>query len=149
MENYEKHVDEVLERHGVDPKQPMVLKALGKEATDIYERFYQDIRNNRKASDGMTATECQMKAMDFTCKHLSIIKKDEWRDDYKKNGYVEIYSPLFKESFYLCRDKQTFKKLNRGDLVVFMESELPKLRGLEDEDLVWLYEGKKFKGVLV
>ena len=146
MENYEKHVDEVLERHGIEPKQPMILKALGKEATDIYEDFYKDIKNTRNE---MTTTECQMKAMDFTCKHLSIIKKDEWRDDYKRNGYVEIYSPLFNESFYLCRDKQTFKKLNKGDLVVFMESELPKLRGLEDEDLVWIYEGKKFKGVIV
>ena len=146
MENYEKHVDEVLERHGVEPPQPMILKALGEDAISLYEDFYKDIKSVRKE---MSTTECQMKAMDFTCKHLAIIKMDEWRDSYKENGYIELYSPLFKESFYLCRDRQTFKKLNRGDLVVFMESELPKLRGLEDEDIAWLYEGKKFKGVIV
>ena len=146
MENYEKHVDEVLERHGVEPPQPMILNALGKEATNLYHGFYKDIKN---AFSEMSTTECQMKAIDLMCEHLAIIKKDEWRGWYKKNGYVKIHSPLFDETFYLCRDKQTFKKLNKENLVVFMESELPKLKGLEDEDIVWLYEGKKFKGVIM
>lgn len=150
MENYEKYVDEVLERHGVKPERPLILQALGDIVNEVYDGFYGEVR---KAKPDLTVADSQREAIDRACKHCSVLKKDEWRDEYKQNGYIKIFSPLFGEAFYLCRDSRTHKALTKGkgeNIAYFMESELKRLQGLDEEELLTVYQGKKiFKGVIM
>jgi len=140
---YEQDADSVLEKKGVELEHPSILLNLGDIAREVYENFYEK-------EDGKTKAECQRIALDKTFKHLSIIKGEEWRDAYKKNGYVLMHSPIFSEQFYLARDEQAFRKLNKTqDLVVYMESELPRLKGLTKDDILWIHRGKKLKGKIL
>ena len=61
-----------------------------------------------------------------------------------------MHSHIFSEQFYLARDEQAFRKLNKTqDLVVYMESELPRLKGLTKDDILWVHRGKKLKGKIL
>ena len=150
MVNYEQHVDAVLERHGVKPKRPLILQALGDIVNEVYDKFYDEVREEKP---DLTVADSQREAIDKACKHCNAIKRDEWRDEYKQNGYIKIFSPLFGEAFYLCRDSRIHKALTKGkgeDIAYFMESELKRLQGLDEEELLAVYQGKKiFKGVII
>ena len=139
---YEQDADSVLEKKGVDPGEPLILATLGDITKDVYAEFMID-------SIGDTMADKQRNALDKTFKHLSIIQVEKWRDEYKKKGYVMLHSPMLGESFYLARDTQAFNLLKNQELVVFMESELPKLKGLEKDDIYWLHQGKKFGGTII
>ena len=139
---YEQDADSVLEKKGVAPEEPLILLTLGEITKDVYQDFFSD-------AVGKTVTEKQRFALDKTFKHLSVIQKEKWRDDYRKNGYVMLYSPIFQEEFYLARDDQAFKSLKNKGLVVYMESELPRLKGLEKDDILWIHRGKKLGGKIV
>jgi len=134
---YEQDADSVLEKKGVEPEEPLILATLGDITKDVYQEFFID-------AVGQTVAEKQRFALDKTFKHLSIIQVEKWRDGYRKNGYVMLYSPVFQEEFYLARDDQAFKSLKNKGLVVYMESELPRLKGLEKDDILWVHRGKKF-----
>ena len=60
-----------------------------------------------------------------------------------------LHSPDLGESFYLARDSHAFDALKKKDLAVYMESELPRLKGLDKEMLYWLHQGKKFGGKIL
>ena len=60
-----------------------------------------------------------------------------------------LHSPFLGEPFYLARDSHAFDAVKKQDLAVYMESELPRLKGLDKEMLYWLHQGKKFGGKIL
>ncbi len=66
-----------------------------------------------------------------------------------------MYSPALEDTFYLARDSHAFQKkcfqwkIRNLNLAVYMESELPRLKGLDKEMLYWLHQGKKFGGKIL
>jgi hypothetical protein len=147
MGKYEQDADAVLEKKGVSPDDPLVLPLLGSVATKIYSGIYEVVvRNN---PDETVATN-QRTALDQTFQELQLVKKKEWRDDYKRDGYVLMFSPIFDEQFYLCRDKQAFNKLNFSQpLKVYMERELLRLKDIKPDDLKCLHWAKEFHGEIL
>ena len=142
MGKYESDADAVLEKKGVEPDDPLILLTLGDKTREVYKGFIDDAK-------GGTIADRQRDALDKTFKQLCIIEAERWRDSYKKNGYVMMYSPALEDTFYLARDSHAFDVLKNKDMVVYMESELPRLKGLDKEMLYWLHQGKKFGGKIL
>lgn len=161
MGKYESDADAVLEKKGVEPDEPLILLTLGDKTREVYKGFIDDAK-------GDTIADRQRDALDKTFKALDIIQVERWREQYKKQGYIMLYSPHLGEPFYLARDSHAFdilsKKENslhqwkdklgvklayKKDLAVYMESELPRLKGLDKEMLYWLHQGKKFGGKIL
>jgi|TARA_B110000438_G_scaffold31065_1_gene30581 hypothetical protein len=147
MGKYEQDADAVLEKKGVSPDDPLVLPLLGPVATTLYNKLYKKIASDKPDE---TVAENQRAALDQTFQTLQLIKKKEWRDDYKRDGYVLMFSPIFDEQFYLCRDKQAFNKLNFSQpLKVYMERELLRLKDIKTDDLKCLHWAKEFHGEIL
>ena len=147
MGKYERDADAVLEKKGVSPSDPLILPLIGPVATDLYYKNYESVSRDNPDE---TVAENQRTALDQTFQELHLIKKREWRDDYKRDGYVLMFSPLFDEQFYLCRDKQAFNKLNLSQpLKVYMEKELLRLKDVKPDELKCLHWAKEFHGEIL
>jgi hypothetical protein len=147
MGKYEQDADAVLEKKGVSPDDPLVLPLLGPVATKLYKEKYEVVARDNPDE---TVADNQRTALDQAFKELQLTQKNEWRDDYKRDGYLLMFSPVFDEQFYLCRDKQAFNKLNLSQpLKVYMERELLRLKGIAHDDLKCLHWAKEFHGEIV
>lgn len=151
MGKYEDDAEGILEGKGIEPERPLVLQLLGKIVNDVYDNFYE-------SKVGMTKAESQQVAIDKTFDHLSVTKIKEWREDYDRDGYVKMFSPLLDDMFYICRNDIMFQFLTRGGdtctnidtgLVCYTQKELKHLKTLTSEDVKWIHLGKKFKGQLI
>jgi hypothetical protein len=151
MGRFTEDAETILEGKGVEPSRPLVLQLLGKIVNDVYDNYYE-------VKEGKTQTESQKIALDMTFDHLSVTKIKEWRDDYERDGYVKIFSPLLDDMLYICRDDDMFKFLTKGGdactdidtgLVCYTQRELKHLKTLTPEDVKWIHLGKKFKGQLI
>ena len=147
MGKYEQDADAVLERKGVPPNDPLILPLIGPVATELFHKLYKGVL---KDNPGETIADSQRTALDQTFQKLQVIKAEEWREDYKRNGYVLMFSPVFDEQFYLCRDKQAFNKLNLSQpLKVYMERELKRLKDIPHDDLQCLHWAKELNGEIL
>jgi hypothetical protein len=147
MGKYEQDADAVLEKKGVSPDDPLVLPLLGPVATKLYKEKYEVVARDNTDE---TVADNQRTALDQAFKELQLTKKNEWRDDYKRDGYILMFSPIFGEQFYLCRDKQAFNKLNLSQpLKVYMERELLRLKDIKPDDLKCLHWAKEFHGEIL
>ncbi len=151
MGKFTEDAETVLEGKGVEPSRPLVLQLLGEICNDVYDNFYEP-------REGVTKGAAQKIALDKMCKHLSVIKKKEWRDDYERDGYIKMWSPLLNDCFYICKDDKTFKFITGGGdavnktddkLVCYTERELKRLKLLDKEDVKWIHLGKTFQGKLL
>ena len=142
MGKYESDADAVLEKKGVEPDDPLILLTLGDETREVYKKFIPDAK-------GDTIADRQRDALNKTFKELDIIQVERWREQYKKQGYIMLHSPFLGEPFYLARDSHAFDAVKKQDLAVYMESDLPRLKGLDKEMLYWLHQGKKFGGKIL
>jgi hypothetical protein len=150
MGKFTEDAEEILEGKGVEPSRPLVLQLLGQIVNDVYDNFYE-------AKEGKTSSESQKIALDRTFDHLSVTKIKEWRDDYQRDGYVKMFSPMLDDMFYICKDDETFKFITGGGdavnktddkLVCYTEHELKRLKLLNKEDVKWIHLGKTFQGQL-
>ena len=147
MGKYERDADAVLEKKGVAPSDPLILPLIGPGATKLYYEIYETVSKDNPSE---TVADNQRTAIDKTFRQLQIVKAEEWREDYKRDGYVFIFSPLFKEQIYLARDRQAFNKLNNTQgCKVYMERELKRLKGINQDELKCLHWAKELKGEIL
>jgi len=119
---------------------------LGKAAEEMYDKLYETLKD-----DGSTSVEKQRTALDKVFAVLRLSEMDAWREDFKTNGYVKIYSPVIDDFFFLAHDKK-FDEVNKGvtSVVTYSTSELKNLKDLSQDQLKWLHEGKRAtKGLVI
>ncbi len=79
------------------------------------------------------------------------IEPEEYDQMFKKSGCLKIFSEKLGRTIYLVRDIKAKRHLKKspGDDVYLM-NEIPKLRGLAEDDLMLMLEAKEvFKGVFI
>ena len=79
-------------------------------------------------------------------KALDIIQAVE---EYKRDGFIQIFSAYLEESIYLARDENVASRVPDKTLPIYIESELAALKGLSLGELRTLHEAKIiFDGVI-
>jgi len=71
---------------------------------------------------------------------------EEAVSDYKREGYLKIYSTVLAEEIYLVRGSETAKQVPEKNLPVYRENEIPALKDLNPDDLKFLHNGKVIFG---
>ena len=62
--------------------------------------------------------------------------------DYKRKGFIKIFSAYLGQSIYLAKDKRVAKNLPDKELPIYLEDELKALKDLSLDELRTLHEAK-------
>ena len=66
--------------------------------------------------------------------------------DYKREGFIKIFSAYLGQSIYLAKDKRVAKKVPDKALPVYLEDEIKELKDLSVNELRTLHEAKRIFG---
>jgi len=62
--------------------------------------------------------------------------------DYRKNGYVRIYSTALGEAVYLAQNERAAKRVPDQNIAVFLESDVEAVKGLTPDEAKVLLEAR-------
>lgn len=90
----------------------------------------------------MSPEEAHAEAMKLLIKTSRLLKIEQATQDYRRTGFLKIYSTKFNRHIYLAKDEQAKKRVPEQSLQIFLESEIQALKGLSPDELMLMLEAK-------
>lgn len=98
----------------------------------------------------MSHDDASRKATKWLVDSINSLRGDNYTEDFKRDGYLKIFSTKLGQPIYICRDSIVAKKVPESSIKVFTLRELKELDGLDDEENLLLIEAKiLFDGRLI
>lgn len=109
--------------------------------------YYQDlIEIMQSAKFGMSQDAASREAGRIITRNRQPLQIKQAAQDYKKYGYVKIYSAVLGRAVYLAKHEQAAKRVPNRDIPVYLESDIQAAKGLKPEEVKILLEAKFILG---
>jgi len=90
----------------------------------------------------MPLAKAKQEAAQLVARNKRSLQIQQAKSDYKRYGYIKIFSTLLNKAIYLAKDEQAAKRVPDQRLPLCTEAELECFRGLELAEAKVLMEGK-------
>lgn len=142
-------------RQTIIERKPEIIEALssaGKESRkpDAWDRMtdaereafeeYVEIMTSPKFN--LPLDQAERETMRLVLRAKQALPARQAAEDYRRFGYVKIFSTVLKRAVYFVKDEQVAKNLPDQSLSVFMENEIRTCKGLCPEEAKLLLEAK-------
>ena len=97
----------------------------------------------------MPLAKAKQEAAQLVARNKRSLQIQQAKSDYKRYGYIKIFSTHLDQAVYLARDERVAKRVPDQSLPVFTETELECLQGLELAEAKVLMEGKMVFGRII
>ena len=91
---------------------------------------------------GMDRVTAEREAGAIITRNRQPLQIQQAAQDYRKNGYVQIYSTVLGEAVYLARDETTAKRVPDQTISVFLESDIEAVKGLTPDEAKVMLEAR-------
>ncbi|MCH7500227.1 MAG: hypothetical protein IH886_09490 [Nitrospinae bacterium] len=125
----------------VDSENPdlTILEHLDETSRGAF-REYVDLMNDPKFK--MPIEQARQEAMRLVLRNLRTLQIQQAAKDYRKQGWVKIYSTVLGRAVYLVRVQQAVKRLPDQDIPIFLESDIEEVKGLTSDEAKVLLEAR-------
>ena len=111
--------------------------------TDAEQEAYQEyIEIMVSPKFNLPMEQAEQEAMQLVMRAKRSLQARQAATDYKRDGYVKIYSTVLSRAVYMAKNKQAAKQVPDKSLPVFLESEIRACNGLDREEAKILLEAK-------
>ncbi|MCH7498749.1 MAG: hypothetical protein IH886_01870 [Nitrospinae bacterium] len=115
--------------------------------TPVELGYYQDlIEIMQSAKFGMSQNAAEREAGQIIARNRQPLQIKQAAQDYKKYGYVKIYSAVLGRAVYLAKHELAAKRVPNRDIPVYLESDIQAAKGLKPEEVKILLEAKFILG---
>jgi len=118
---------------------PPMLDNLTETERQAYQGWY-DVMVGDKFN--MSPERADAEAMALLLKTSRILKIEQASKDYKRDGYIKIFSTKLNRPVYLAKDEPAKMRVPDKSLQVFLESEIQAFNGLSSDELTLMLEAK-------
>ena len=114
--------------------------------TAIERKFYDDLMSLLTgAKYGLSREQAEIEARKTLARTRQVLQVQQAAKDYKRDGYVKIWSTFLKEPIYLVKDKSV--RVPDPSISSYCQNEVETLKGLTIDEVKTLHEAKViFKG---
>ena len=121
-----------------------ILDHLDETSREAFEE-YVDLMTGHKFK--MPLEQAQLEASQLVVRNLRTLQIREAAKEYRKHGWVKIYSTALGQTLYLAQDQGAARRVSDKDIPVFLESDIHAVKGLGPETAKVLLEARLiFKG---
>ena len=125
------------------PTQPISELSLFDHLTPVeQEAFHEYVDLMTSDKFKMPLAKAKQEAAQLVARNKRTLQIQQAKSDYKRYGYIKIFSTLLNKPVYLAKDEQAVKRVPDQSLLVFTEDELKCLQGLGSDEAKVLMEGK-------
>lgn len=117
----------------------IILENLTEGEREAYQCLVEIAQTTRFGSDPETAEEI---AGSIVTKKYSPFQLGQAVQDYKKYGFIKIYSGFLGKAVYFAKDERAAKRVPNNGLPVFLESDTKAIKDLAPEEIKLLLEAK-------
>ena len=112
--------------------------------TEAEREAYQECVEFLMASDKhkMDRESAESEATRWIVRNKQVLQARDAAENYRRYGYVKIFSTVLNQAIYFAKDKQVAKIVPDQSLPVFTESDMAALKGLSREEAKVVMEGK-------
>jgi len=111
-------------------------------------REYVDLMTGPKFK--MPLEQARTEASQLVLRNLRTLQLQQAAKDYRKYGWVKIYSTALEQTLYLAEDQGAARRVSDKDIPVFLESDIDAVKGLGPEMAKVLLEARLiFNGPLM
>ena len=118
--------------------------------TDAEKEAYQEyIEIMTSSKFNLPMEQAKREAMQLVMRAKQSLQARQAAKDYKRNGFIKIYSTVLSQAVYMAKNKQAARRVTDRSLPVYLESEVLACEGLDREEAKFLLEAKIiFDGVV-
>ncbi len=107
-------------------------------------REYVDLMTGPKFR--MPLEQAQLEASRLVLRNLRTLQIQQATKEYRKQGWVKIYSGVLGRSVYLAKDDRAAQRVPDQNIAVFLESDLEAVKGLAPDEARVLLEARMLFG---
>jgi len=105
--------------------------------------YYRDlIEIMQSAKFEMSQEAAEREAGRIIARNRQSLQTKQAAQDYKKYGYVKIYSTVLGRAVYLAKHEQAAKRVPNREIPVYLESDIQAAKGLKPEEVKIILEAK-------
>ena len=103
----------------------------------------------RSMKTGLITSEVKATLSQRKPEIVKTLRNDQAIEDYRKNGFIKIFSCFLNKTIFLARDKKAAEQVPEKNLPVYFENEIEALKDLSIEELRTLHDAKCiFRGTI-
>jgi len=91
---------------------------------------------------GMDRETAEREAGAIVARNRHPLQVKQAAQDYRKNGYIKIYSTVLGKAIYLARDEATAKGVPEQNITTFLESDAESVKKLNKDEIKVLLEAR-------
>jgi len=111
--------------------------------TEIERGHYLDLLEIMQSPKfGMDRETAEREAGAIVARNRHPLQIKQAAQDYRKNGYIKIYSTVLGQAIYLARDEEAVKRVPDQKIAVFLESDVEAVKGLTPDEAKVLLEAR-------
>ncbi|MCH7650107.1 MAG: hypothetical protein IIA63_02985 [Nitrospinae bacterium] len=94
----------------------------------------------------MPLGQARKEALKLVLRNLRTLQASQAAKDYRRDGYIKIFSAVLNQAVYLVRDERAAKQVPDKSLSTFLEADLEAVKGLGKEEAKMILEAKLIFG---
>ena len=111
--------------------------------TEIERGYYLDLLEIMQSPKfGMDRETAEREAGAIVARNRHPLQIKQAAQDYRKNGYIKIFSTVLGQAIYLARDEEAVKRVPDQNIAVFLESDVEAVKGLTPDEAKVLLEAQ-------
>ena len=134
-------------------RKPEIIEALSKEHSPLdrltdaeKEAFEQYVEIMTSSKFNLSMEQAEQEAGRLVLKAKQSLQARQATKDYKRDGFIKIYSTVLTRAVYLARNEGAAKRVPDKSLSVFLESDVEAAKGLSQEEIKVLLEARILLG---
>ena len=131
-------------------RKPEILAALSHSIdrlTDAEREAYREyIQIMVSPKFNLPMEQAEREAMHLVMRAKPALQARQAAEDYRRFGYVKIFSAVLGRSVYMARNEQAAKRVPDKSIPVFLESDVEAAKGLSQEEIKVLLEARILLG---
>jgi len=116
-----------------------ILEHLDETSREAFQE-YVDLMTGPKFK--MPLEQARTEASQLVLRNLRTLQIKQATKEYRKQGWVKIYSTTLSQAIYLVKDQTALRRVPDQDIPIFIESDLEALKGLAPEEARVLLEAR-------
>jgi len=111
--------------------------------TEMEREYYLDLEKIMQSPKfGMDRETAEREAGAIVARNRHPLQIKQAAQDYRKNGYIKIYSTVLGQAIYLARDEATAKGVPEQNITTFLESDAESVKKLNKDEIKVLLEAR-------
>ena len=111
--------------------------------TEMEREYYLDlVKIMQSPKFGMNRETAEREAGAIVARNRHPLQIKQAAQDYRKNGYIKIYSTVLGQAIYLARDEATAKGVPEQNITTFLESDAESVKKLNKDEIKVLLEAR-------